>query len=666
MLEGPWNGMRRFLAYAAAVLVPVLALGGLVAQAVTVEADQAALRNAVAHASSVAQIAIEPQLEDHPLGQGLRNPEREQIARLATPLLESGSVLRFRLRDTAGKIVFDASTPEAVDYPSDPDDDVVEALAEGFVALRTHLGSDAADGRLSNGIEAIEVYLPVRSRWGDEPVGALEVYVPYAPIGAARDASLAKIYRLLILGTTLVWLVLALIIWSVTGRIHRQNARNHYLALHDTLTGLPNRTLFSERVARSVGGPRGSKQSGLLAVVNLDRFKEVNDILGHGAGDEVLLKVAQRLRMTLRPGDTVARLGGDEFGLVLPGLNGETGHPILSKVRDAIGEDIEIEGTPIAIESRIGTSEWPTDSDDTDQLLRQADLALGAGKESGAPIFRYTTDLSPGDPSRLVLMAELRRALANDELRVNYQPKVDVKSGCVAGFEALLRWEHPDRGLIGPEDFVLLAESTGIIKPLTRWVFDEAAGQLAKWGPAADGLSMAVNISARNLREPDLADWILSCLRAHGLDYSRIIVEITETAISSDVDAAAAQVASLDRAGVCVSIDDFGRGHTSLGQLARLEVGELKIDAGFTAMMLESEPDHAIVASVISLGHELGLRVVAEGVGSAEALRELAAFGCDIAQGFLFAEALEPHEATAYINEQAGVLIRDDRRGNSS
>jgi diguanylate cyclase (GGDEF)-like protein len=645
--------MRRFLAYAAAVLVPVLALGGLIARAVTVEADQAALRNALANATSVAHLAVESQLGDHPLDQGLREAEREQITRLATPLLEKGSILRFRLRDTAGRIVFDASTPEAVDFPTDHDEDVVEAIAEGYVTLKTNLDSDASDGGLSQGIEAIEVYLPVMSLRGDDPIGALEVYVPYAPIGAARDASLANIYRLIVLGTALVWLVLALIIWSVTGRIHRQSTRNHFLSLHDTFTGLPNRTLFNERLAHAVSGPRGSNQSGLLAVANLDRFTEVNDILGHGAGDEVLRKVAERLRMTLRPGDTAGRLGGAEFGLVLPGLDAQTGHEILGNVRDAIIEDIEVEGIPIAIESTIGFAEWPADSDDADVLLRQVDMALQAGKQLGAPISRYTTDLSPGDPSRLALLAELRRALANDELRVYYQPKVDVQTNRVAGFEALLRWEHPTRGLLTPESFILLAESTGIIEPLTRWVFNEAAGQLAKWGSAADDLSMAVNISARNLRESDLAEWILACLSGHDLDYSRIIVEITETSISGDADAAAAQVASLHRAGVCVSIDDFGQGHTSLSQLARLEVGELKIDAGFTAMMLESAPDHAIVASVISLGHSLGLHVVAEGVASAKSLSELATLGCDTAQGFLFAEALKPDEVIGYINERA-------------
>ena len=464
------------------------------------------------------------------------------------------------------------------------------------------------------------------------------------PIAAEQNESLNQLRMSIMLGLGALWLVLVFIVWSIARRTRQQSRHSEFMALHDSLTGLPARSLYRDRVVAALAAAGRLGNDVAIAVLDLDRFKDINESLGHRNGDEFLRIVAERLKSTLRPGDTVARLGGDEFGLVLPGTVAESVEEILGRVLVALASEAELGGVAICVEASIGYAMWPGDADEPDDLLRRADLALDVAKAARGAIVRYHPVGSEFDPQRLGLISDLRRAIGSGELVLHYQPKIDVPSGEVTAFEALVRWNHPVRGLMAPGDFIPIAESTGLIGPLTQWVVDAALEQLAEWSGSRPTLSMAVNISARNLRD-DLPGFILNRLAAHQIDSSRLVLEITETSIAADPIRATVLLEELSAAGVRVSLDDFGQGYTSLGSLGHLPVSELKIDRGFVLAMQASHEDRAIVASVIELGHQLGLSVVAEGVETEEVSAVLRAMGCDVMQGFLFSPAVPASEA---------------------
>jgi diguanylate cyclase len=639
-----WRGVRRLVGYSIVVLVPIIGLGAVLSQMSRSEANRNAMASAVAQAHIIARSGIEPQLQGHDLTEGLRPTERTGVAAASTSLLQSGVALQIRIRDANGRVVFDAEFPGQDIGETNLEDAVVRASNGEIVALRTTVGADVIGGRQTDDTPAIELYMPlhanIEGRVALDTLGVLEVHVPFGQISAARNASQHRIYLALLGGLLGLWVVLAIIVWSVTRRIQRQSDAHRHLALHDALTGLPNRMLFADRVELAIAGARREGRDVSVAIVDLDRFKEVNDTLGHANGDELLCTVANRIRQHLRPADTVARLGGDEFGIVLPGASGHDTRQILERIQAALGEEISLEGVPVAPEASIGWCEWPHQADTFDALQRNADLALYSAKEGNNEIVRYSDDLLHANPARVALVAELRRAILGGELELHYQPKIDMKTHSTMGFEALVRWRHPQRGLVPPDEFIPVAESTGLIAPLTRWVIETALRQVAAWGDSTGEMSIAINISARNLRDPDLTEWIIGQLTEHGIRPSRLILEITETAVTTDQTRAALHVAQLQSAGICVSLDDFGQGYTSLSQLARLGIGELKIDRGFVQAMENSSKDHAIVASVIALGHQLGLRVVAEGVENLSVLETLEALGCDFAQGFHIAKPL--------------------------
>jgi diguanylate cyclase len=566
-------------------------------------------------------------------------------------LLSEGTVLRLRVRDTSGRVVFDAANPTATPG-EEVDDEVLEVIAGGTVVELTTVDADVIDGSATDGIPAIESYVALYSSASpDVAVGALEVYLPYAPIEAVRADSLRRMQLTLMAGLAVLWIALALVVWSVTRRIHRQSARHEHLALHDTLTGLPNRALYADRVQIALAAARRAGTDVGLAIVDLDRFKEVNDSLGHQNGDAFLRLVADRMAATIRPGDTLARLGGDEFGIVLPGASEVTMEDILQRVQDALGEEFELAGVPVSAEASIGYAIWPSDAGDAETLLQRADIALYTAKEARAAVVRYHEGIDEFDPQRLGLVAELKRAIVNNDLVLHYQPKIDMLTGNVVAFEALVRWEHPTRGTLPPIDFIPIAESTGLITPLTKWVVEAALEQLATWsvttpiGPLVPDLAIAVNISARNLREEHLATWVFERLAFHNIEPHRLVLEVTETSFATDPVRATALLEQLSAGGVRVSLDDFGQGYTSLGSLGRLPVSELKIDRGFIWAMAASAEDHAIVASVIQLGHQLGLSVVAEGVETEAMLDDLRRMGCDTVQGFLFSPPVPANKA---------------------
>ena len=635
-----WRGVLRFVAYAAATLVPVVWLGVVVAHTYTNEFDEMALRDGQLQAQSIAESGIEPFLEGQSLSLGITSEERAAFTRTTGNLLEAGRVLALRVRTVDGQVVFDAARPGTPPGPIVVEPQVRQAATDGTVSLLTTMGADSVDGSVGVGVKAIESYVALHHVGAPGlVVGVVEIYVPYAPIEAQRSQSLDHLRFTMIVGLAALWFVLAVIVASVTRRIRRQSQRTEFMALHDSLTGLPNRALHADRVSAALASAGRLGTDVALVVVDLDRFKEVNDTLGHRNGDEFLRIVAERLKATLRPGDTVARLGGDEFGIVLPGAKVESVEGVLRRIQDALGQEAELAGVAVSAEASMGYAMWPADAESTESLLRRADLALYAAKTARAAIVRYHPGIDEFDPQRLGLIAELRRAISSDELVLHYQPKVDAHTGEVLAFEALVRWMHPVRGLVPPNDFIPIAESTGLIGPLTQWVVDSALSQLSEWSATRPGLSVAVNISARNLRD-DLPGWILNRLAAHRVKTSQLVLEITETSFATDPVRATGLLEELNAAGVRVSLDDFGQGYTSLGSLGHLPVSELKIDRGFVVAMQNNPEDHAIVASVIELGHQLGLTVVAEGVETEEVFADLRRLGCDTMQGFLFSPAV--------------------------
>ena len=645
------SGLSLFLRYALLSALAVAGLGLVLVQQARQNARLDARRQVHAQADAIASAAIEPALAGHSLDQPLGIRERGLVRDAVDNVIASGTALRVRLRSSDGAIVFsDDGTMGKLAGPVPAD--VGEALAGITHSEVTTLNSDGVDRArgLALGPPVAEVYRPLHARAAPRTViGVLELYVPYAPIAAAVDASLLTLYRQLVVGLSLLWLVLAGIALSVSRRIRRHAAEQVHLALHDPLTDLPNRALFRDRAAQAIALAARSKADVAFVVIDLDRFKQINDTLGQGGGDRFLRELARNLEGVLRDGDTAARLGGDEFGLVLPGIDRESALPILERVRAACATEIEVDGLPISAEASIGAAFWPLDGTEIEGLLQAAATAMQAGKETHGGIALAEAVASDAPSGDLMLLSELRRAMERDELVLHYQPRVDAKTGAISSVEALVRWQHPQRGLLAPLAFVPSAEATELIVPLTRWVLQRAISQLSAWSDSYPQLSVSINISARNLRDGSLPEQVVEILEQFAVDASRVCLELTETALVSDPSAAEAVLTRLAETGVGISLDDFGRGYTSLSYLGRLPLDELKIDRSFVAGILEHSENDAIVRSVVALGHQLGLRVVAEGVETTEVAQALVTMGCDVLQGYLVSRPIPAAELEAWM-----------------
>ena len=412
-------------------------------------------------------------------------------------------------------------------------------------------------------------------------------------------------------------------------------------ALTDALTGLPNRTLLGTRTAESLleSGDAGTA----LLLFDLDRFKEVNDTLGHHAGDRLLQVVASRLAGAVRPGDTVVRLGGDEFALLLPSTGATEAEETARRLLEVVRTPIVLDGLHVDVDASVGIAVAPEHGDHLDALLQHADVAMYLAKGTGSGVEHYDVSRDRNSTSRLVILGELRRAMTGGELEVHYQPKARLVSGRVTGVEALVRWRHPERGLVPPDEFLPLAESSGLIEALTGHVLDRAVGQAAAWRAQGLDLRVAVNVSVRDLSGSVLVDSVATALTRHGLPAGSLQLEVTEGSLFAESHRAAATLRRLDELGVALSLDDFGTGWSSLGHLRRLPVQELKVDRSFVQRMAADARDAAIVRSVVDLGVGLGMRVVAEGVEDRATWRLLAEMGCDEAQGWLLSRA-EPAE----------------------
>jgi diguanylate cyclase (GGDEF)-like protein len=417
------------------------------------------------------------------------------------------------------------------------------------------------------------------------------------------------------------------------------------LAYQDPVTSLPNRTSFRDSVEKAVAKSAQNSHSVALLLMNLDRFREVNDTLGHGLGDQLLQQVGLRLRSALFAPDVVARLGGDEFGILLPRLTAaDSVEHVIRKLQDFLQAPFMIGGIPIAVEASIGVALTPEHAEDADTLLQRADIAMYRAKQMASGYALYTQEYDSHSPERLGLMAELRDAIGQGHLLLHFQPKVAIQSGQVIGNEALVRWQHPRHGLLMPDHFIATAERTGLMEPLTNWVLNDALNHCMTARREGVHLSVSVNLSARTLHSPRLPETVEHALKSADADPTNLMLEITESAIMLDPAGAEQTLATLSDMGIRLSIDDFGTGYTSLASIKRLPVDEIKIDKSFVLGMLNDQRDAMVVRSIIELGHNLGHAVVAEGVETREMYDFLASMGCDVAQGYFISrpQACEP------------------------
>lgn len=473
------------------------------------------------------------------------------------------------------------------------------------------------------------------------------VVVPAPPIAISLVDGLDAGTVLMITGSLILMVVAA-----ASSRGRRRDLQ--LAATTDALTGLPNRALFADRVDQALLRCRREGSSAAVLLIDLNGFKEVNDTLGHSHGDELLRAVSERLNGSLRESDSIARLGGDEFGLLLPNLSGQgAAMTAAERVTAALAEPIVAGGIPVRLSASVGIAMYPDHGDDVTQLVQHADVAMYGAKGEKVPFTVYSPSRDPFSRQRLGLLADLPRAIEERELILHFQPKVDLSDMHVTGVEALVRWPHPELGLIPPDEFVPLAEETGMIDSLTSLVLDLALERLRAWHDEGLGLGVAVNITERSLVDARFTSQVTTSLRRWGLPASALTLELTESAFVSDPERAIDTARELREMGAAVSIDDFGSGYSSLAYLRDLPVDELKIDRSFISKMLRSESDALIVRSAIVLAHGLGLRVVAEGVEQAAELEELRRSGCDIAQGYLFSRPVPGEEITPMLHRAA-------------
>ena len=641
------------LTYGVLILIPVLILGAALSVGIRQTATDRGLAEAKNESFLIARAAVEPLLDGRPLSDGLTAGEREKLQRLADRAVAGGDLLRLRLRDESGIVVFSedhsaesgpgkqpsADRTKAASGDPDRDDEdaeIGEAVAGVGVAKLTHINTDSVDTGQA-GPAAVEVYLPLTV--GSKQIGVLEMYLSYAPIKAAVDADLRVLYRDLGLGLAGLFVVLVALTVSVSRGLRRALAASAWSARHDALTGLPNRGAFLEAIAAAGASSARSGSSGVIAIIDLDHFKDLNDTLGHSIGDELLTTLAARLSAALQAPDTVARLGGDEFGLVLRDGHGAAAE--LARIAELLTAEAEVGGLPLSAAPSIGYVAITGTDASAETLMQRAEVAMYAAKAGHTVIAEYSPEVERFVAADTELIAEVPRALREGEFRLHYQPQFDVATGAIVGVEALVRWQHPRLGLLAPARFIPMAEQTDLIERLTAWVLGSALADAARLARLGWPLPVAVNVSARSIVRADFADQAIAALAAAGVGAAQLVIEVTETMLVSNPERARNVLAELNRAGVHVSIDDFGQGQTSLAYLVDLPIRELKVDRAFVTGMSDDPARVAIVRSVVDLGHHLGMRVVAEGVETAHDLDALRALHCGVAQGYHLARPMD-------------------------
>jgi diguanylate cyclase (GGDEF)-like protein len=590
----------------------------------------------------IARAGVQPNLTPADVREGM-SPERidELDQRLAVSVFRDTGIQRVKIFDANSTIVYSDKRDVIGDSGGDG---VAKALNGEVLSHFTH-GVDHTD----KGARTLEVYVPLRFSGDAKPTGVYEVYLSYTAAEKAIASDTRTMYALIVGGLGLLWAALYRIVSVASRRLRRQ-------ATHDALTGLPNRVLLEDRIERALANAaRGDAEVAVL-FIDLDRFKEINDTLGHSYGDQLLRQVATRLSEVVRHGDTLARLGGDEFAVLLPSVV-DRAHveAVAERLRDALHRSFSAEGMTLDVEASIGIALSPDHGTTTDELLASADVAMYSAKDRKAGAVFFDPSERVNTPSRLTVLGDLRRALeADDQLTLHFQPKYALDDERLIGVEALLRWRHPERGNVPPAEFIEIAEGTGIILTITERVLRDALAQSRQWMDAGHEIPVAVNLSTRCLLDADFPALVGRLLAEHGVPPSLLRLEVTESAVMGDPARAAEILRRLHELGVSLSIDDFGTGYTSMAYLRRLPVDELKVDRSFVIGMTDNEHDAVLVRTAIDLGHNLGLTVVAEGVEQAAHVSALRALECDVAQGYHYARPMPAADVTALLDRLAG------------
>ena len=637
-------------------LVPIVMLGFTLGVFLKKLIQDQALNNASESAVLVSRMGVQPLLSVEDVEQGL---SWQRLWKFHEALGSSGldeRVEQIKIWNRNGKVIYSDETELIGETPEFGDE--VRAALRGEVRVELVSGSDeaASHGHQVSGSNGgfLEVYVPLQFADEVKPRGVFEIYLPYGPIAETIAYNTQILYGVLLAGLAILYLALFRIVVgaSKTLRVQatalqRQADERQHQAMHDALTDLPNRLLLKDRLHQAILTARREGQSVAVLLMDLDRFKEINDTLGHHHGDAVLQNIGPRLRAVLRESDTLARLGGDEFAIVLPNVpDPAAAMKVVDKLRHALVEPFLVQGMSLDVDACVGIAMFPDHGDDVDTLIQRADVAMYLAKAARSGCEIYTASKDHHSASRLALLSELRNGIAAGELVLHYQPKAEIATGRITSVEALVRWEHPTRGLIPPDEFIPLAEHTGLIRELTSDVMCQAMVQCRRWLDEGMQIGVSVNLSMRNLLDKRFPQETAELLEVWNVPPSLLTLEITESTIMADPMRVLQVVTELNEMGVCMSVDDFGTGYSSLEHLKRLPISEIKIDKSFVMSMEDSHSDAAIVRSTIELSHNLGRTVVAEGVETEPVLQRLGLLGCDMIQGYYLSRPVPAAEIT--------------------
>ncbi len=557
-----------------------------------------------------------------------------------------------------------------------------KAIAERINKLARERGrivQDATAYALSHSGLAVAEYMrkvviPGQQAVADEIDKLLSLQQEQSRQSVLNAAESYRTSRMLMIWLSVVTAIISILVAVIVLRqVMRQSRELEQKALFDDLTGLPNRAMFFDRMGQTALICKNENKPFSIVVIDLDGFKEVNDTLGHHVGDLLLKHVAKNISATMRRTDMIARMGGDEFVLLLPAVTAASAELIVKKLLVALCQRVVLDESTVDVAASMGIASYPEHDVDTSRLLLKADVAMYAAKRANVGYWVYTPEIEAVAAKNLEKQTELRHAIENKQLLLHYQPKISHHTGCIMGVEALVRWNHPSRGLIFPDEFIPLAESCGLIHPLTIWVLQAALQQAVKWHGVGHEFTVSINLSTHNLLDCVLPERVASLLLNFKVKPEWLVFEITESAVMVDPARALETLTELDKMGIQISLDDFGTGYSSLTYLKKLPISEIKIDKSFIKDMELDASDTVIVRSTIALGHNLGMKVVAEGVENIELWNLLTALGCDASQGYymsrpISAEALNDWLLTSSWAKEKIKLpdhyVGDERRKN--